>query len=446
MEVVIASAFGFSGLRGRQRDVVARVLAPGSRTLAILPTGAGKSLCYAAPALVRPGTVLVVTPLVALARDQLAHLPPCLPAAVLASDAAPAATRATLAALAAGSLRVLFVAPERLSSPALAAALNPLLPLPLICIDEAHCAAEWGHNFRPAYFRLARLLPPHTSLLALTATATPSTAAAVATSLGIDPATGIIRDGTLPSRLRLSASRVAGGVGGVASRRALVAAFAPGGRLAASRRAIVYVPFQVAADGMAAALQAARVRAAAYHAGLPNGARAAAVADLTSGRVRVVVATVAFGMGVDIPGIDAVVHAGLPRSVEEYVQQVGRAARDGARSGGGGGGGDGGATLPPPALCHAFVDDGDYRRLRSLAASDGAAPPGVARLLDAVYSGVVGGAKGARGAATAAPPPPPPHRHRHRPCAPGPAPGPAGPGRRREAGGGGDAAGVRGGR
>lgn len=406
VEATVSAAYGFAGFRGRQAEVIARVLA-GRSTLAILPTGAGKSLCYAAPALVGAGTVLVITPLLALARDQMAHLPPHLPAGMLASDVPPAQARATLSALASGNLRVLFVAPERLASPALAAALAPNLPLPLVCVDEAHCVDEWGHNFRTAYFRLGRLLPPSRCVLALTATATRATQAAVAAALRIDPVGGVVRDASLRSNLRLAASRVTGGVGGPASRRAVVALFARGGRLERCARAIIYVPYQASADTIAAALVSAKVKAAAYHAGLAPRARAAAAAALAAGRVRAVVATVAFGMGVDIPGVDAVVHAGLPRSVEEYVQQVGRGGR-GAGGAWGGGAGDGGAAAArETALCHALVDDGDYRRLRSLSHADGASAAGVGRLLDAVFSGAPPGVGGGRGAGGVLPSPAP---------------------------------------
>ena len=493
IEAAVCAAFGHERFRGRQADVVSAVLA-GRNVLAVLPTGAGKSLCYQAAALARAGTVVVVTPLLALARDQLRHLPPHLPGGMLCSEQSRADAVATLAALRNGRLRVLFVAPERLGSPSLRAALWRLCgggeggngrgdtddaggfcrprtsrhtPLPLVCVDEAHCVDEWGHNFRPAYFRLGRLLskPPFrpACVLALTATATRATAAAVARALGIKTNSGssaaegdddeggsggvIIREAGVRPNLRLTVSRAAatsedgsehpsalpfrfnsvGGVDSLAARRAVAAALSAGGPLAACKRVIAYVPFQASADSLASHLTALGVAAAPYHSGLHSRARDEAAADFAAGRVRVVAATVAFGMGVDVPGVDGVIHAALPRSVEEYVQQAGRAGRgasyagvggrgsgsngDGGRGGGDGGGKGGGggergedALLPPrassdkcgdddDARCHAFVDDADFRRLRSLSESDGVTPARVTRLLEAVFNDEKGSRK-----------------------------------------------------
>ena len=461
IEAAVCAAFGHDRFRGRQADVVSAVLA-GKNTLAVLPTGAGKSLCYQAAALARSGTVVVVTPLLALARDQLKHLPPHLPGGMLCSEQSRADAMATLAALRNGRLRVLFVAPERLGSPSLRAALWRLCggggggddntsnsannngiyrnrattsrhtPLPLVCVDEAHCVDEWGHNFRPAYFRLGRLLskPPFKPqcVLALTATATRATAAAVCRALGIKTDGGeesgvVIREAGVRPNLRLTVSRAAktaaadesenpsaapfrfnsvGGVDSLAARRAVAAALSsPGGQLSSCQRVITYVPFQASADSLAAHLNALGIGAAPYHSGLHARARDEAAADFASGKIRVVAATVAFGMGVDVPGVDGVIHAALPRSVEEYVQQAGRAGRGASYAGVGGeksgsiGDGGGEEDAPPlpqkassdeDARCHALVDDADFRRLRSLSEADGVTPARVTRMLEAVFS------------------------------------------------------------
>jgi len=464
VEAAVSAAHGgrIAAFRGRQAEVVGALMA-GRSVLAVLPTGAGKSLCYTAAALARAGTVLVVTPLLALARDQLAHLPPGLPAAALDGAMPRPAARGVLAALASGALRVLFVAPERLASPSFLAAIArmpraaegqepssslPRNPLPLVCVDEAHCLDEWGHTFRPAYFRLGRILRERlrpAAVLALTATATVRTRAAIAGALGIPYPDGAIVDAGVRPNLRLAAVTSSGGVDGGGARNALLRLLRPGGALAGCRRAIVYVPFQAAAESLAGGLSAAGVAAVCYHAGRAHAAREAAHAAFVAGAARVLVATVAYGMGVDVPGVDAVLHAALPRSVEEYVQQVGRGGRDcsppaaaAGRPGAGrpAAGGPGAPDAPPPARpppppearCVALVDDADYRRLRSLTEADGVTPAGVGRLLAAIFGGEAeeegGGAEAAPGAveeeggsppapAPAPPPPPfPPHHYR----------------------------------
>ena len=456
VEAAVSAAHGgrIAAFRGRQAEVVGALMA-GRSVLAVLPTGAGKSLCYTAAALARAGTVLVVTPLLALARDQLAHLPPGLPAAALDGAMPRPAARGVLAALASGALRVLFVAPERLASPSFLAAIArmpraaegqepssslPRNPLPLVCVDEAHCLDEWGHTFRPAYFRLGRILRERlrpAAVLALTATATVRTRAAIAGALGIPYPDGAIVDAGVRPNLRLAAVTSSGGVDGGGARNALLRLLRPGGALAGCRRAIVYVPFQAAAESLAGGLSAAGVAAVCYHAGRAHAAREAAHAAFVAGAARVLVATVAYGMGVDVPGVDAVLHAALPRSVEEYVQQVGRGGRDcsppaaaAGRPGAGrpAAGGPGAPDAPPPARpppppearCVALVDDADYRRLRSLTEADGVTPAGVGRLLAAIFGGEAeeGGGEArrrrperSRRRAAPLPPPPPPLLH-----------------------------------
>ncbi|KAK9847024.1 hypothetical protein WJX84_010498 [Apatococcus fuscideae] len=280
---------GFGEFRGRQLEVIRRILA-GRSTLAVLPTGAGKSLTYQLPAAALGGTVLVISPLLALMRDQLSHLPPQLPAAMLWGGQSKEEARFILQSLSEGKLRIIYVAPERLQSRPLLEALAPLLPLPLICIDEAHCLAEWGHNFRSAYFRLGLLLRqqiPSRAILALTATATSATQVAIADALAIPP-DGIIQDTSLRPNLRMRVSRCEA----------------------------------TQADQAARFLAAQGISALSYHAQKPHQEREAIQARFCQGKVRVVTATVAFGMGLDAPGVGGVVHLTLPRSLEEYVQQA----------------------------------------------------------------------------------------------------------------------------
>jgi ATP-dependent DNA helicase Q4 len=409
---VLSERFGFSSFRGLQVDTIQRVLR-GESCLSIMPTGGerrrptaahlapcnrhpssphrlrllpcvpgmGKSLCYQLPALLLPGLTLVVSPLIALMHDQCKAAPPALRPALLWSGQAPAQARQVLADVAAGAVRLLFVSPERLGNPHLLAALRPCMPLALVVVDEAHCVAEWGHSFRPAYFRLGGALQRDMAarcVLALTATATRSTEAAVCCVLGIPPA-AVVRDAAVRQNLRLSAVRKgpAGGGGQRGNWGHIVQLFKGGGPLASARSAIVYCAWKGDADVIAKQLDVAGLRAKPYHAGLDYCQRTATEEAFAQGQLRVVVATVAFGMGIDISSVQAVVHSAVPRSLEEYVQQVGRAGRDGRE-----------------ALCCAFLNDDDFFSLRSLAYSGVVELSGVRAVLEALFS-PTGAAQGA---------------------------------------------------
>ena len=257
-----------------------------------------------------------------------------------------------------GVIRVLFISPERLGNPYLLAALRPRMPLPLVVIDEAHCVAEWGHSFRPAYFRLGEALQRDIStrcVLALTATATKATEAAVCSVLRI-PQTQVLRDSAIRQNLRLQVLRSNGtpcSSGGAVGWQPIVSLYhRSSGILADSRSSIVYCAWKSDADSLASALIGAGVNAKAYHAGRNLKERATIEAAFASRRLRVVVATVAFGMGIDIASVDSVVHATMPRSLEEYVQQIGRAGRDGSEG-----------------RCFSFLSDQDFISLRSLSYS-----------------------------------------------------------------------------
>ncbi|KAI3428841.1 hypothetical protein D9Q98_007658 [Chlorella vulgaris] len=367
---VLHSVFGHPAFRGLQLPTVQRLLG-GESLLSIMPTGMGKSLCYQLPALLLPGLTLVVSPLIALMHDQAASVPPQLTAAVLWSGQRREEAVQVLADVAAGRIKVLFVSPERLNNPHLLEALRPCMPLPLVVVDEAHCVAEWGHSFRPAYFRLGAALAGSVRaqrILALTATATRPTEAAIRQVLRIS-AQSVLRDAAVRQNLRLQVLRTSGGGSSQASRNRICALFSGSGQLAAVRSAIVYCCFKEDANQLARLLSTRGVSARAYHAGKDYRERSAVEADFACGRVRVVAATVAFGMGINLARVGAVVHAWLPRSLEEYVQQVGRAGRDGSE-----------------AQCVALLDDSDFVRLRSLAFSSVLDQAAVGAFLDAIFS------------------------------------------------------------
>lgn len=313
--------FGYSSFREGQENVI-RTLLEGRSALAVLPTGGGKSLCYQLPALLFPGVTLVISPLIALMKDQVDRLQRAgIAAERLDSTMAAAEVFAVLTKLEKGELKLLYVAPERLSSDTFVARLKGV-EISLLAIDEAHCISEWGHNFRPEYLRIAAVAAKIRvrRILALTATATPLVAKEIRKSFGISR-----NDHTQTSfhreNLHLQISPVAS-----AERPALLLQ-----KLRAPGRlpAIVYVTLQRTAEDVAAQLQKAGFRARAYHAGLGDDTRRDAQDAFMLGACDVIVATIAFGMGIDKAGIRAVFHYNLPKSLENYQQEIGRAGRDG---------------------------------------------------------------------------------------------------------------------
>jgi len=311
------ATFGFSAFRGVQADVVNRVLASQS-TLAVMPTGAGKSLTYQLPAVMQPGTCIVISPLIALMHDQLRSATANgIRAATLTS--ADFDREATIDRFRAGELDLLYVAPERASQPHFRELLTKA-PICLFAIDEAHCVSEWGHDFRPDY----RLLRPmmdafaHIPRLALTATADEHTRADILNQLGI-PAEGMIIAGFDRPNIRYTIRHRENG----AKQLAALLAEQPG-------PGIIYTQSRKKVDDLAAKLSATTGRRVLpYHAGLDPQTRSANQSAFVASEDTVIVATVAFGMGIDKPDVRFVAHAGIPKSIEGYYQETGRAGRDG---------------------------------------------------------------------------------------------------------------------
>jgi ATP-dependent DNA helicase RecQ len=313
---ILKHTFGFDHFRGVQQRVVDRVLA-GHHTLAVMPTGAGKSLCYQLPAIAREGTALVISPLIALMHDQIRSADAIgLRAASLTS--ADTDRDRTVQRLNGGELDLLYVAPERATGEAFRRLISRT-NLALIAIDEAHCVSEWGHDFRPDYRQLKSLLDdnPEVPRLALTATADRRTRADILAQLGI-PDDGLVIAGFDRPNIRYHVRPR----DGISAQLKLLAAQQPG-------PGIVYAPSRDKAERIAEQLAASGRPAAPYHAGLEPQVRARNQAAFVASEEMVIAATVAFGMGIDKPDVRFVAHAGIPKSIEAFYQETGRAGRDG---------------------------------------------------------------------------------------------------------------------
>ena len=316
---------GLDAFRPGQRDAVQAAL-DGRDALVVMPTGGGKSLCYQLPALAGDDLTVVVSPLIALMRDQCARLTDLgHPAVMLASGGDGESNRQALEAVRDGRAAVCFAAPERFASAAFRSALGRRA-IALFVVDEAHCVSEWGHDFRPDYLRLASVIAElgHPPTMACTATATPKVAEEIVARLGLrDPAR--VRSGF--DRPNLSFDVLAfDGDGSVARKRATLVA---GLAMAENRPAVVYCGTRKSTEEIAALLAAEGLRAVAYHAGMNAETRSRRQDEFMRDAADVVVATNAFGMGIDKADVRSVWHWALPSSLEAYYQEAGRAGRDG---------------------------------------------------------------------------------------------------------------------
>lgn len=351
--------FGFSSFRPGQEQVISSLLA-GRSALAVFPTGGGKSLTYQLPALLMDGLTLVVSPLIALMKDQVDALAARgIVAARLDSSLSAAEAADIYDRMTSGALRLLYCAPERLTNEGFRARLART-KIALLAIDEAHCISEWGHNFRPEYLKLAGLartleVP---RVLALTATATPAVAADICRAFSITGDdhvhTGFFRPNL---HLRITPCTAAERTG------LLIDAL----RKRPDAPTIVYVTLQETAEGIATQMQRAGLQARAYHAGLPDEVRAETQEAFMGGAVPIIVATIAFGMGIDKSDIRAVYHFNLPKSMENWMQEIGRAGRDGK-----------------PALCRMLACGDDATVLENFTWGDTPTPQSLRSLLDSI--------------------------------------------------------------
>lgn len=318
----LKTVFGFHEFRHPQQEVIERVIG-GEDVFLVMPTGGGKSLCYQIPALHQDGVAIVVSPLIALMKDQVDGLVANgVRAACLNSSLSSVEAGRVLQQMDTGALDLLYVAPERLMMADFLERLGTL-QLALFAIDEAHCISQWGHDFRPEYTQLGRLRTqfPDVPLVAMTATADPETRQDILGQLGITDATVFVAGFDRPNITYTV----------IAKQKPFqqLNTFLGGRR---DEAGIVYALSRKRVEQVAEQLQVAGFSAAAYHAGLSDGERKRVQDAFRTDDIRIVVATVAFGMGIDKPNVRFVVHYDMPKSVESYYQETGRAGRDGLPS------------------------------------------------------------------------------------------------------------------
>jgi ATP-dependent DNA helicase RecQ len=362
---VLSDRFGFSSFRPGQREVVEALL-DGRSALAVFPTGGGKSLCYQLPALLLDGVTVVVSPLIALMKDQIDFLiSRGVDAARLDSSLGLDELRSVEERLRVGLLKLLYVSPERFNNERFLAQLERT-KIALFAVDEAHCISEWGHNFRPDYLKLARWARELEAerVLALTATATPTVVADICAGFGIDEGDAVVTGFYRPNLTLLTTPVTASGRDALLVER--LRSRPPGS-------GIVYVTLQRSAERVAELLSGAGLPARAYHAGMSSEERVAVQEWWQASDRNVVVATIAFGMGIDKADVRFVYHYNLPKGLESYSQEIGRAGRDGAES-----------------ICELFACRDDVPALENFAYGDTPAGAALVGLLEEVFAHELG--------------------------------------------------------
>ena len=316
--------FGFEDFREGQREVIGSIL-EGKDAVVVMPTGSGKSLCYQLPAMILDGVTLVVSPLIALMKDQVDALQARgLPATFINSSISEPEQRARIDGLRRGEHKLVYIAPERFRSSRFNTALQQI-PISLFAVDEAHCISTWGHDFRPDYLRLRGVIKSldRVQTLALTATATPYVRSDIVQQLGLDRPQTFVSGFDRPN-LSIEVAHTQREREKITRIRNLARQTAGSG--------IIYASTRKAVEQVGAKLKALDLKVSEYHAGMSDAMRVRAQDDFMNGRTQMIVATNAFGMGIDKPDIRFVVHYQMPGSIEAYYQEIGRAGRDGLPS------------------------------------------------------------------------------------------------------------------
>lgn len=361
VQKVLKDNFGFGDFRPGQRQVIEQILR-GESSVAVFPTGSGKSLCYQLPALILPGLTLVVSPLLALMKDQidsLAHKG--MKAARLDSTMTADEYQQTMLDVRNGQIKLLYVAPERFMNERFRAAMAGI-SISLFAVDEAHCISEWGHNFRPDYLKLpifAHALGAKT-ILALTATATPSVLRDICSAFDVTASHAVVTGFYRPNLTLLSMP-----VAAADRDRILLEDL----RKHTAGPTIIYVTQQKTAEAVAGLLSSSGFSARFYHAGMQSEDRVEAQNWFISSENAIVVATIAFGMGIDKSNIRYVYHYNLPKSLENYSQEIGRAGRDGL-----------------PAICKVYASTDDLNTLENFVYGDKASPRALLELVRRVFA------------------------------------------------------------
>ena len=322
---ILKEYFGHRAFRSHQEQLIDRLLA-GEDVVGIMPTGAGKSVCYQVPALMLPGITLVISPLISLMRDQVLALKSAgIPAAYINSTLTPAQRALVYRRGQAGSYKIIYVSPERLEGEEFLAFIRSI-SISLVAVDEAHCVSQWGQDFRPSYLKIAQflaVLPHRPPVGAFTATATKAVRRDIEQLLGLKKPTVLVTGFDRPNLyfdvISLSASQKPAALQQLLKER-------PG------RSGIVYCSTRSAVERVHADLICAGFSAGRYHAGLEEEERRQSQADFQYDRTQIMVATNAFGMGIDKSNVNFVIHYNMPLSLEAYYQEAGRAGRDGSRS------------------------------------------------------------------------------------------------------------------
>ena len=365
MLLALNTRFGHESFRPGQQRVVETLL-EGRSALAVFPTGAGKSLCYQLPGVLLDGVTVVVSPLIALMKNQIdALVRQGVGAARLDSSLGPEEAREVSQRLRDGGVEILYVAPERFNNERFVAQLERTR-IALFAVDEAHCISEWGHNFRPDYLKLATYARDLGAerVLALTATATPAVVSDICAGFGIEPGDAIVTGFYRPNLTLLTTPAEAGDRDQLLIDRL---------RARPSGTTIVYVTLQREAVRVAALLRGAGLPARAYHAGMATDERTAVQDWWTESDRNVVVATIAFGMGIDKADVRYVYHLNLPKGLESYSQEIGRAGRDGA-----------------PGICELFACGDDVPTLENFAYGDTPTREVITTLVEEVFANETG--------------------------------------------------------